>query len=789
MPRACAEFVDNAMQPNGGVYTGRLVGKKRDGRGRLTLQQDGGQHAYDGNWIDGQMNGWGVHTWPNGTMYNGEWKSGVPDGWGTRRDADGGWYEGLWRAGGWHRGTRHDPNGVDVYEGEWVWDNTTKGYKQQGWGVWRKKMVKGGDGTYSEAPPGGDVQAGVMVTVYEGAWNNDQMHGHGMWRSPETGTIYCGEWDHDEMCGPGRMLIGENSRYHDTGGSYVGLQKDWRFHGEGVRVWSNGDRYQGNWEDGMEHGNGTKRWARDGSSFNGVWERGVPVKGTMVWPNGDMFTGTFREVADQLQGRELKIYRGDGVLSLSSLPSMHGDILMAWGSLRGNAFHRADDSVVLHVMGSSLPQLGHSELIKKLKEEYNKEREIEGTKWTTERTQLQNLMKTAEKEASDVLLAVHNNIANETSQKQRQSEALCELSTAFKVTTKLRLQLKKAAPLLVSLEESVSALMPFLQSATERNQALDVHLRELSTLREALEKAAEESDRRCKEILGQTLTVESSESEIQKCSRNISSLMKKLLGIQPLSSPFNTEDQRTQSIPSKDVNKLMTLKPWLLQKSLEPPPTPSSTSGPFTLVLQEITDTVSLTQGGCTNFDNCLKVIEKHTVIHQELNTQAALAQRLHKEIEELLSTCHVLNKAHNHKFLVMRGLEGDEQFMSHPDVWSQLSELLPQAQQAIVELSLSKATSSSASGCQQQQPRSSLTTAARTTLPGCTTTSSPVSLSSSSVPNHNNNESNVCMECEERPPDMQLQPCGHIVLCSQCAAVMRKCPDCRTFIKDKIHL
>ncbi|KAH3722597.1 hypothetical protein Pelo_18698 [Pelomyxa schiedti] len=56
MPRVRAEFVDNAMQPNGGVYTGRLVGKKRDGRGRLTLQQDGGQHAYDGNWIDGQMN-------------------------------------------------------------------------------------------------------------------------------------------------------------------------------------------------------------------------------------------------------------------------------------------------------------------------------------------------------------------------------------------------------------------------------------------------------------------------------------------------------------------------------------------------------------------------------------------------------------------------------------------------------------------------------------------------------------------------------------------------------------
>ncbi|KAH3723296.1 hypothetical protein Pelo_18002 [Pelomyxa schiedti] len=124
------------------------------------------------------------------------------------------------------------------------------------------------------------------------------------------------------------------------------------------------------------------------------------------------------------------------------------------------------------------------------------------------------------------------------------SEALCELSTAFKVATKLRSQLQKAAPLLVSLEHSVSVLKQFLESATERNLSLEVHLKDLSTLRKELEKAVDESDSRCKQVLGQTLTVESSESEIQQCSRTLSSLMKKLLEIKTLSSlSGNTEEK------------------------------------------------------------------------------------------------------------------------------------------------------------------------------------------------------------------------------------------------------
>ncbi|KAH3722808.1 2-isopropylmalate synthase [Pelomyxa schiedti] len=760
-------FVDNAKQPDiGGVYTGRLVNNKRDGKGKVTVQGEDGQHTYDGEWSDGKMHGRGLRTRPDGSTYDGEWNNGCEDGWGVSHTPDRGWYEGLWRDGFWSRGAWHDPNGVNVKEGEWMWDAGAKSYKMHGWAVWRKKeMVKGDDGrSYTEevakAPKPPPRCTGLMVTVYEGEWNNDQMHGHGMWRSPETGTIWCGEWDHgDEMSGKGRMLIGDHSTCHnDPGGSYVGGMKDGEFHGEGVRVWSNGDRYQGSWEDDKEHGNGTKRWARDGSSFTGVWERGVPVKGTMEWPNGDKFTGTFtEEVAEQQPGgAELRRCCGEGVmsslsLSLSSLSllsskSKDEDSLVRWGensewkgSLRGNTFHGADGAS-LHVMGSSLPQLGHSQRIKQVEEE-------EGER------------------------LLHHGAANETNQQQRPSEALCELSTAFKMATKLRSQLKKAAPLLVSLEESASELNQFLESATERNKALDVNLRDMATLRDALEKGVEESDTRCKEILGHKLTVQSSESEVQQCSRNISSLMKKLLEVKPSSSGnIEEEPQGAQSIPSKDINNMMTLKPWLLLKSLEPPP-PSSTSGPFALLLREITtDTVLLlTQGGC-NFDSCLKVIDQHTVLHKECNTQAALGQRLNKEIEELLEICQRLNEEHKHKNMVMRGLEGEEQFMSHPYAWSQLSELLPRAQQAVMDVTLSKCASSTTSGIKA-------TTMA--TQPGCT---------SSGVPAQQGG--NVfCMVCEERPQDTQFHPCGHCVCCSECAGIVKRCPHCRSPIQNRINI
>ncbi|KAH3722740.1 hypothetical protein Pelo_18553 [Pelomyxa schiedti] len=81
-------------------------------------------------------------------------------------------------------------------------------------------------------------------------------------------------------------------------------------------------------------------------------------------------------------------------------------------------------------------------------------------------------------------------------------------------------------------------------------------------------------------------------------------------------------------------------------------------------------------------FDSCSKVIEQHTLFQKECDSQFTLCQGLHHEIGDLFAACKDFNEAYSSKYMVMRGLEGDEQFMSHPDVWHQLSELLPRAQQ-----------------------------------------------------------------------------------------------------------
>ncbi|KAH3742505.1 hypothetical protein Pelo_16094 [Pelomyxa schiedti] len=630
------------------------------------------------------------------------------------------------------------------------------------------------------------------VTVYEGEWNNGQRHGKGTWRSL-SGTIYCGEWDHNVMSGTGRMLIGENDPLNDPGGSYVGGMRDDKFYGEGERVWSNGDRYQGTWNDGKEHGNGTKKWARDGSSFTGKWVNGVPVNGTLEWPNGDKFTGTFTEEMSCAQQGENRIrYCGEGFLSLDGNNKLKG-------SLQGNNTFHGADGVTSHVMGSSSTQLELTHERDQLQEQLRDTKE------------LQSKQKNGEEEECDGVNTAGSILGAD---KTTRSEALSELSTAFKVATKFRSQLKKAAPLLVSLEESVSGLNQFLQSATERNQSLEVHLTELATLRESLEKV-EESDTKCKEILGQTLTGMSSDSDIQQCSRNISALIQKLLGTKPslLSGCTNTEEvqerRRTPAVPSKDINNLMKTKPWLKTVELPPPPS-SGTSEPFTSILRGIAIKASLIQGECSKFDNCRKLIEEHTLLRKECNSQATLGQDLGREIEELLATCQGTNEQYKSKYMLMRGLEGDEQFMAHPDVWSQLSVLLPRSLQSVVDVTLSKCASTRSINEQSQVPNPSTTAATTATTtkaqqPGCTsemmTTGGIIGMTTTTPPTPEsgvNSCSNTgmvmsnsmeCIVCDERPRNIRFHPCGHGVCCSECASNVRKCPFCRSPIQQKQKL
>ncbi|KAH3762783.1 hypothetical protein Pelo_5370 [Pelomyxa schiedti] len=352
--------------------------------------------------------------------------------------------------------------------------------------------------------------------------------------------------------------------------------------------------------------------------------------------------------------------------------------------------------------------------------------------------------------------------------------AFPELNEAFKLASILQAQLKTSAPEFILLQKSLERLTRNLQGASKNNEELASHLRALTELKGTLKKQVIKSDATCKKILGQTLTVQSSEAEIQECSRNIS-LLTRMWGMKGLTDKKNSIDVPTAECPDTPPKPLTVP----LQAHYDEPCTP-----PFQ-VLCTLTDTLAQLQS--CRFDECTKLADKHTVLSKELSEQKTLGCTLHKAIEESQRECAELQREHQSKWKLLRGLEGDERFIGMPEVWSMLSELLPQAQQAILDLVVSKASSgrfsTNNSNCNKSPTAG--------TLPGCTASpavapeNTPLvcSVSSSDMMQM------MCIECDERPPNMQFQPCGHVVLCSQCGATVRKCPHCRVPIKTKIHI
>ncbi len=79
---------------NGFKYQGNFVNGNREGYGLLT-GADG--ESYDGMWADDNFNGQGTYIWSNGAKYTGEWKNGVQDGYGIFFYTNGDKYTGYFK--------------------------------------------------------------------------------------------------------------------------------------------------------------------------------------------------------------------------------------------------------------------------------------------------------------------------------------------------------------------------------------------------------------------------------------------------------------------------------------------------------------------------------------------------------------------------------------------------------------------------------------------------------------------------------------------------------------------
>ncbi|CAI2378754.1 unnamed protein product [Moneuplotes crassus] len=142
--------------PCGDTYEGQFNKKTglKHGHGTYEwLSHDGKGDRYVGDWVNGNMEGYGIYYYDNGDKYEGEWMKDNKHGLGVMTWASGTFYKGEYKVGKRNGKGKYTWNSSNSYEGYFYNDNFH------------------GRGTYYWAD--GDK--------FEGIWQNDQKHGEGMY--------------------------------------------------------------------------------------------------------------------------------------------------------------------------------------------------------------------------------------------------------------------------------------------------------------------------------------------------------------------------------------------------------------------------------------------------------------------------------------------------------------------------------------------------------------------------------------------------------------------------------
>jgi hypothetical protein len=167
--------------PNGEAYVGRWKNGKRHGHGEMKYEDKG--HVFVGRWINDDMND-GTMKFPDGTKYVGSFKEGVMYGYGMMTWPSGTTYKGEFR-----NDERNGEGTCRVFE-------VVEG---------RKKLMKEYIGNWEN-----DKKSGIGSMFwpdgdkYEGAWKDNERHGHGVMK--ENITVYEGNWEDDRKNGTGGVF-------------------------------------------------------------------------------------------------------------------------------------------------------------------------------------------------------------------------------------------------------------------------------------------------------------------------------------------------------------------------------------------------------------------------------------------------------------------------------------------------------------------------------------------------------------------------------------------------------
>ena len=204
------------------------------GKGILYLKNG---KKFEGNFINGELNGWCRFINSNGVCYEGLFIEGILNGKGEIIKID-------------------ENRRKNIYRGDIV------KFKKEG-----KGEEKTNDYTY------------------EGDFANDLKHGMGKIHYHNNGDFYEGEFNKGEITGKG-FYTWKNKH------TYLGDFIKGKMHGKGIYKWPDGNEYEGDYIRNIKEGNGVFKW-KDGRIYKGKFKNGRPHGEGILTINGYSFDAIF----------------------------------------------------------------------------------------------------------------------------------------------------------------------------------------------------------------------------------------------------------------------------------------------------------------------------------------------------------------------------------------------------------------------------------------------------------------------------------------------------------------
>ncbi|XP_021760530.1 uncharacterized protein LOC110725345 [Chenopodium quinoa] len=181
------------LYSNGDFYEGEFHKGKSNGSGVYNYFVNG---RYEGDWVDGKYDGYGIESWARGSRYRGQYRGGLRHGFGVYRFYTGDTYAGEWFHGQYHGLGLQTCSDASCYLGHFKF-----GVKH-GLGCYHFRNGDRYAGEYfGDKIHGFGVYHFANGHCYEGSWHEGRKQGFGMYTF-RNGESKCGEWDNGSLKTP-----------------------------------------------------------------------------------------------------------------------------------------------------------------------------------------------------------------------------------------------------------------------------------------------------------------------------------------------------------------------------------------------------------------------------------------------------------------------------------------------------------------------------------------------------------------------------------------------------------